>query len=168
MFFQQFTIQTYADDITQDSTPITENVTEVDENETEEVNTSPTTVTESSEEQENPQEEVSKENGADQTSTQENENEEKQVEVQSDEASVMAVKLVDKGTTVWGNGIITGSGDMDDKSWNRNTNENKGYDSATDNDIIRSFDSITYNVSATFSNLTVGADYTLVYEVTLP
>lgn len=101
------------------------------------------------------------------------ENEEKKPEQKvatqaADGAAVTAVKLTENKGNVWGKGIITGSGDMDEVSWDRESGENKGCDSATDNNIIRSFDSITYNVSATFSNLTVGNSYTLVYEVTLP
>ena len=99
----------------------------------------------------------------------EEENQEGKVATQAaDGAAVTAVKLTEtENGSVWGKGLITGSGDMDDKSWD-GTEETRGYDSATDNNIIRSFDSITYNVSATFSSLTKGNTYTLVYEVTLP
>lgn len=82
-------------------------------------------------------------------------------------AQVTAVKLKEnEGGSVWGTGLITGSGDFDSVSWNRTTGENKGYDSANDNDIIRSFDSIEYHVSSTINLDT--ASHILVYEVTLP
>lgn len=83
-------------------------------------------------------------------------------------AEVLAVQLTEKENgSVWGSGILTGSGELDkEKSWNKDTGENKGYDNSYDNDIIRSFDSITYNVSASVqANKT---EHTLIYEITLP
>lgn len=86
-------------------------------------------------------------------------------------AKVVAAKLLTSKTEpekdVWGTGIITGTGDMDKVSWDKSTDTNRGYDSASDNDIIRSFDSIKYNVSASIQ-LDAGESHTLVCEVTLP
>ena len=82
-------------------------------------------------------------------------------------AEVSVVKLLDKKNhTVWGEGIITGSGDLDDKCWDGKTNTNRGYDDSSSNNIIRSFDSISYNVSTTI--IMDGKKHTLKYEVTLP
>ena len=82
-------------------------------------------------------------------------------------AKVTAVKLAEKDGSVWGTGLLTGSGDLDDVSWNKTTGENKGCDSAIDNDIIRSFDSIYYSVSSTI-NLDQENEHILVYEITIP
>lgn len=62
------------------------------------------------------------------------------------------------GDNVFGTGIITGVGDngtddLDDLCWNKITDENRGYDNSVANDIIRSFDSITYNIKTTLPNL---------------
>ena len=81
-------------------------------------------------------------------------------------AKVSAVKLTDEDGSVWGKGLITGSEDLDDKSWDRTTGENRGFDNSSSNDIIRSFDSINYNVSSTINM--DGQAHTLVYEITLP
>ena len=81
-------------------------------------------------------------------------------------AAVVAVKLTEKDGSVWGKGLITGSEDLDDKSWDKASDENRGYDSSSSNDIIRSFDSINYNVSSTITM--DGQAHTLIYEVTLP
>ena len=92
----------------------------------------------------------------------------KKIAVQSSTAKVTAVKLLEKeGTTdVWGTGIQTGSTDLDDKSWD-GTEETRGYDDSISNEIIRSFDTINYNVTSTI-DLKKGETHTLVYEVTLP
>ena len=85
----------------------------------------------------------------------------------ADGSAVIEVKLVDTDGSVWGKGIITGSGDLDDKSWDEATDENRGYDDSSSNAIIRSFDTINYNVTTTI-RMTPGTSHTLVYEVTLP
>lgn len=88
-------------------------------------------------------------------------------DLSSGNAAVVAVKLTEnEDGSVWGKGLITGSEDLDDKSWDKVSDENRGYDSSSSNDIIRSFDSINYNVS---SAITMDREaHTLVYEVTLP
>ena len=62
------------------------------------------------------------------------------------------------GDDVFGTGIITGIGDngtndLDQLCWDSNTDTNRGYDNSVSNNIIRSFDSITYNVKTTLPNL---------------
>ncbi len=69
-------------------------------------------------------------------------------------------------------GIITGvtdngTGDLDELCWNKETGENKGYDNSVANDIIRSFDSITYNVKTSLPALG-GEGHKLYYQITLP
>ena len=59
---------------------------------------------------------------------------------------------------VFGKGILTGTADngtkdMDQLCWNREDGTNKGYDDSNANDIIRSFDTITYTISTGFNNL---------------
>ena len=84
------------------------------------------------------------------------------------EAKVSVIKLLDKKNgTVWGDGIITGSADLDEgKCWDGKTDKNRGYDDSSSNNIIRSFDSINYNVSTTI--VMDGNSHKLNYEVTLP
>lgn len=86
----------------------------------------------------------------------------------NDDSRVLTTQLtVNDGTnSVWGSGILTGSGEMDAISWDPENDTNRGYDGALDNAVIRSFDSITYNVGVTFT--TNNAAHTLVYEITLP
>ena len=88
-------------------------------------------------------------------------------DLSSGNAAVVAVKLTEnENKSVWGKGLITGSEDLDDKSWDKVSDENRGYDSSSSNDIIRSFDSINYNVSSTITM--DREEHTLVYEVILP
>ena len=74
---------------------------------------------------------------------------------------------------VWGTGIITGTLDdltEDEKGlcWDKDKDTNRGYDNATDNDIIRSFDTITYQVDTSLTNLSKDKAHTLTYQLILP
>lgn len=120
-------------------------------------------------------EESTTESPAEEQTTQEEKEDEEEAENDialldvSGNAGVTAVKLTtdkDNNNSVWGKGIITGSEDLDEKCWDGQTDTNRGYDNSSSNAIIRSFDSIKYNVSSTFNM--DGEAHTLVYEVTLP
>lgn len=84
----------------------------------------------------------------------------------------ISASLATNNGSIWGTGIITGvtdngTGDLDELCWNKETGENKGYDNSVANDIIRSFDSITYNVKTSLPALG-GEGHKLYYQITLP
>lgn len=88
-------------------------------------------------------------------------------------ASVTAAALaVDNETnSVFGVGILTGSGDFDTcANWNWDANDDKttyrGMDAGVANNVVRSFDTVSYYVTSTVSN--VSNTDKLVYEITLP
>lgn len=78
---------------------------------------------------------------------------------ESSQVEIVEPQLLSENNTVFGSGILTGTtdnntADMDDKCWDlNNPNENRGYDNSVANNIVRSFDTITYNVKAGFNNL---------------
>lgn len=61
-----------------------------------------------------------------------------------DVAYVSGLTLESKNNTVWGSGIITGTGPFDEQD--NEGDENRGDDSSAANTIIRSYDTLTYNV----------------------
>ena len=71
---------------------------------------------------------------------------------------ISSAQLLENNGSVYGNGILTGTTDngteeMDDKCWNRADDTNRGYDNSNANDIVRSFDVITYNINTGVNNL---------------
>lgn len=72
--------------------------------------------------------------------------------------TISFAKLLEEKNEVFGHGILTGTtdngtADMDDKCWVKGTETNRGYDNSQANDIVRSFDVITYNINTGVNNL---------------
>lgn len=98
-----------------------------------------------------------------------------QVSVFAEEESGVTVdsKLTENDDgTVYGKGILSGLGDngtdeLNKLCYDKTTGENRGYDNSQKNDIVCSFDTVTYNVNTTLQNLG-NVNHTITYEFIIP
>lgn len=78
-----------------------------------------------------------------------------------------AALTADAVSGVFGFGIITGTGDeFDAVVWDPTTETNRGYDNTAANNIVRTFDTVVYNVTTTIEN--PPEPLNLVYQFKLP
>lgn len=83
---------------------------------------------------------------------------------ENDFAYISKLEIMKDHGSVWGKGIITGTGDFD-------SDDERGNDSSESNDRVRSYDNITYYVSTTIQTQDINdsyADGRVGYEVILP
>ena len=97
-----------------------------------------------------------------------------QVGVFAEESGVIVNSklLQNNDGTVYGNGILSGLGDngtpeLNQLCYNKETGENRGYDNSQANDIVCSFDTVTYRVNTTLQNLG-NVNHTITYEFIIP